>query len=211
MKLSCFVCVCVCVCVCMCVCVCVCVRARACAFPSFFWWPLPRCVLLCVEGKMAVSAVRLLAVMSVDLVCSLHYPLLQTQRVELDLCGGYFFFFSNISYRTYSHPSSSSTLTVSHFDSSLSLVKTTSGTWLSFSNLTFLFTGHMTCFCLGLWSACWEWKIFLLSAILHLSTSHIREMRKVMLAAVSRVLFLKWKPRQIKFVWYCLLSKFLFW
>jgi hypothetical protein len=120
--------------------------------------------------------------------------------VELGLFGGYFLC-SSISSRTYSHPSFSSTVTLSHFHSSLSLVKSTLGTRLSFSNLTLLFTSHMTCLFLGLWSACWEWKIFLLSAVLHLSTSHIHKMRNVMLAAVvSRVLFLTWKPRQIKFV-----------
>ena len=181
MKLSCFV----------CVCVCVRARVRACVracVPSFSWWPLYSCVLQCLwaRGQCPVWDCWLSCLL-IGLLSSLSSS--SEALVELGLSGGYFFC-SNISFRTYSHPSCSPTVTASHFNSSLSVVKTASGSWLSFSNLTFLFTGHMTCLCLGLWSACWEWKIFFPSAILHLSTSHVREMRNMMLAAVSRVLFL---------------------
>ena len=218
MKLSCFVCACACVraCTCVCVCVCVCVRARACVCVCVCVCPLSSgdpCIdvyytVLWTRGQCPLWEIAGCHICWSGLLSSLSSS---EVLVELGLFGGYFLC-SSISSRTYSHPSFSSTVTLSHFDSSLSLVKTTSGTQLSFNNLTLLFTGYMTCLCPGLWSVCWEWKIFLLSAILHLSTSHIHEMRNVMLAAVvSRVLFLTWKPRQIKFVCYCLLSKFLFW
>jgi hypothetical protein len=193
-----------------------CVHARACAHacacvfcPSFFWCPLCRCVLHCFEDRRAVSTVRLVYVVSVDLVFSLHYPLLQRHWLSwICIVDTLFIAISDLELNLNLPPLP---VTASHFSTSASLFKITSGTWLAFSNRTFLLTGHMTCFCLGLWSAYGEWNIFLLSAILHLSISHLSEMRNVISEAVSRVLFLKWKPHQIKFVCYCWLSKCLFW
>lgn len=156
MKLICFVCV------CMCVVLCVALLSRG--DP-------------CIDVYYAVLRARgqcpmwdcWLSCLLIGLLSSLSSS--SEALIELGLCGGYCFC-SNISSRTYSYPSSSSTVTVSHFDSSLSLVKTTSGSWLSFSNLTYLFTGHMTCLCLGLWSACWEWKIFIVCHIAFINFTH---------------------------------------